>query len=315
MNVICSHTKPLDLENGIIFGILLCIATCAATFCNILVLTIFIKMWKKSASNHILLSLAIADVLVSVILGPITVLQLFDVEISKECTANFIRGYFLIFLVGSSLLTLALVSYDRYLLLTKLSNYNKYMTINKAIFLIVFSWVFPGLIPITKRIYVFYSILCIIMYTFPLIALVTFYLLITREVRKREKDLFFKKYNSSKKYCPAELNIHSDAEGVRHPNAESFRKHFTHLKLAKSITVLIACYFACIFPLNIWMFLELVKVEYSKYSSNIFYLCSLLLMQVNSCINPVIYFSKQKEFKKKFKNIFKRRTSATPPLD
>ena len=307
--MICSHTKPLHLQNSTIFGILLCVATVVAAVCNILVLMIIVRLKKRSATNYILLSLAIADVLVGTILGPITVMQVLDVELSVNCTANFVRGYFLVLLVGSSLLTLAVVSYDRYLLLTKRSNYNQHMTMHKAAFLIGFSWLFPGLIPITKSVYMVYSILCMANYTLPLIALATFYFLITKEVRKRENELCHKIKSEStrQKYLTAEPNVHC--------KVSASRKHVTHLRIAKSVMLLIACYFACIFPLNIWMFLELTKVEYSKVSSEIFYLSSLFLMQVNSCINPVIYFSKQKEFKKGFKHLFKRRTSSTTPLE
>ena len=313
--MICWRVKLLHLTNITIFGILLCVATFVAAVCNILVLVIIVRMKNRSISYHILLSLAAADVLVALILGPITIIQVLDIELIENCLAHLIRGYFLVLLVGSSLFTLAVVSYDIYLLLTKLCNYNQYMTKRKATVLIVLSWLFPGLIPIAKHFNMMaYVILRVTIYTLPLIALITFYFLITKEVCNREKNLchhgtnrFVASNDNSSSYdIPTnQSNDITTAETTIRCERMTSRRQMKHLKLAKSVTLLITCYFACIFPLNIWMILELAKVEYSNLAHQIFYFSAVFLMQVNSCINPIIYYLKQREIKKGFHQIFK----------
>ena len=311
--MICWRTKLLQLPNIMIFAVLLSVATVLATACNTLVLIIILRMKKKSISYHILLSLCIADVLIGFVLGPLTITQMLDAELLSNCLAHYIRGHILVLLVGSSLLTLVLVSYDRYLLLTKLSNYNQYITNQKAALLILFSWIFPGLIPIVKQFsMITYVILRIINFTLPLVALATFYFLITKEVIKREREFlqhnknrFVAGNSSSLTKITSGCSCMSATSTAYHFHNISFRNQRKHLSLAKSVTLLITCYFACIFPLNIWMVFELIKLDYSIKAHQIFYLSAVFLMQMNSCINPVIYYLKQRDIRKGFWKIFK----------
>ena len=311
--MICWRTKLLQLPNISLFAILLSLATVLATVCNIIVIIIIVRMKKRSTSNHILLSLSVSDLLVGSILGPITITQVLDTQLLSNCTAHFIRGYILVLLVGSSLLTLAVVSYDRYLLLTKLSNYNRYMTKQKASLLIGFSWLFPGLIPIAKQFNMMaYVTLRIFNCTLPLVALGTFYFLITKEVRRREAEFSHHRENPhifSNNIIPindtsGKISM-SPESGVVYLHDENSRNNKKHVRLAKSVTFLISCYFTCIFPLNVWMILELAKVEYSIFAHQVFYLSAVFLMQINSCINPIIYYLKQNDIKKGFRKIFK----------
>ncbi|XP_012558845.2 adenosine receptor A3 isoform X1 [Hydra vulgaris] len=308
--MICWRTKLFPLPNLTIFAILLSILVVAAVGLNFVVVIIILRMKKRELCSYILLSLSISDLLIGMVLGPITIAQILDYKLLLNCTAHFIRSYILVLLVGSSLLTLAAVSYDRYLLLTKLSNYNQYMTKKKVILLIGFAWFFPGLIPLTKIFNMtLYVVLRIANCTLPLITLGAFYYLITQEVRKREIHTSQNRINS----CALDndiftVNKHTANIGrstdlsVKYYSHDKLRKH---KRVAKSVTLLIACYLAFIFPLNIWMILELINIEYSPKAHEVFYMCVVFFMHANSCINPIIYYAKQSEIKKGFKQIFK----------
>ncbi|XP_047136694.1 beta-2 adrenergic receptor [Hydra vulgaris] len=316
--MICWRTKLNHLSNLIILGILLCVATIVATVTNMLVLIIIARMKKRSISYHILLSLATADFFVGLILGPITAIQVFDVMLLENCLTHTIRSCFLILLVGSSLSSLALVAYDRYLLLTKLHNYNKYMTKKKVIIFILLSWFVPGIIPIARQFNMTaFVVLRVAVYTLPLVALIVFYFLITMDVRKKERNLSRHQINqnvagSDNSSTCENSNSHETAvvEIKRHYNFLNSGRKIKHIKLAKSVLLLIVCYFVSIFPLNIWMMLELANLNermYSNLAHQIFYFGAIFLMQVNSCVNPVIYYLKKKEIRRGFHQIFKKR--------
>nr|XP_047127176.1 D(1C) dopamine receptor-like [Hydra vulgaris] len=317
--MICWRTKLLSFTNSKIFAILLTIPVVATITLNLFVVIIIIRMKKREIRNCILLSLSTSDLFVGMILGPITITQFLNTDLLSNCTVHFIRGYILVFLVGSSLSTLAVISYDRYLLLSKLTNYNKYMTKKKVIFLIGFAWFFPGFIPILKKINMTtYVILRIINCTLPLPTLVVFYFLITKEVHKREvmlrryksnstklKKIVFDSIESNNSISSKDNNIDSTKYSVNYLRTENSRKLKYNIRVAKSVTLLITCYFTFIFPLNLFMILELANVQYSPEAHEIFYMCAVFFMQVNSCINPLIYYSKQRDIKKGYQQILK----------
>ncbi|XP_065668252.1 adenosine receptor A3 isoform X2 [Hydra vulgaris] len=320
--MICWRTTLFQLQNINIFAILSSILILATIFCNLFVIAVIKNLKKRKISNLFLLSLSISDLCVGMVLGPFTIIQVLDVDLLLSCRAHFVRGYLLVLLVGSSLLTLAAVSYDRYLLLTKLTNYNKYMTENKAFFIILFCWLFPGLIPIVKSFNMTtYVVLRITTCSFPLVTLGTFYYLITKEVYTKRFKFLQNKTNNNivvndfSLMCNENIdylidkntaNISNSATlSVHLFNTKNTRNYKNRIRVAKSVTLLIACYFAFIFPLNIWMILELSNLEYNTKAHQIFYLCAVFLMQANSCINPIIYYSKQSDIKKGFLQIFK----------
>ena len=95
------------------------------------------KMGRKMTSSvKILSSLAVSDLLVGVVLSPVTSWQVLNHTSLSNCNAEYVRRYFSILLIGSSVLTLGLVAFDRYISLTKLTNYNRYMNNRKLISLL-----------------------------------------------------------------------------------------------------------------------------------------------------------------------------------
>nr|XP_047140540.1 octopamine receptor beta-1R-like [Hydra vulgaris] len=310
--MICWRTNLLELPNLKIFGILLIIPILAAIVCNFCVFIVIVRMQKRAISNYLLMSLSISDLLVGIILGPLTLAQVFDINLLSNCTAHFIRSYFLVLLGGSSLLTLAVIAYDRYLLMTKLTNYNKYMTKRWGFTLVGFSWIFPGTIPIAKILNMnAYVVLRILNFTLSVVALGTFYFLIIKALNNKRVEFRQNNqiYQSVSCYSQVDKNINKQNKliksSVNYFLIKNLKRQKYYTKVAKSVTLLFTCYFAFIFPLNIWLILEISNVKYDVIAHRIFYLCAIFLMQANSCINPLIYYLKQKDIKNGLRQVYK----------
>ena len=96
--------------------------------------------YKITSSTKLLTSLAVSDLLVEIVLSPLTCRQVVNYISLKGCDIDYIRRYILFFLCVTSGLTLALISYDRYIYLIQMTNYNKYMTKRKLLPLLMFAW-------------------------------------------------------------------------------------------------------------------------------------------------------------------------------
>ena len=125
----CS-TRMSSLEPPLttIFGVMFISISVFASVTNGFVLFVLWKPGRKvTTSTKILTSLAVSDFLVGMILSPLTSWQVLSKSLN-DCRVEYTRRYLVLLLTGSSVLTLGLISYDRYILLLKLSNYSKYMT-------------------------------------------------------------------------------------------------------------------------------------------------------------------------------------------
>ena len=305
----CS-TRMSSLEPPLttIFGVMFILTSFIASIANSLVLFVLWKPGSKiTSSTKILTSLAVSDLLVGMILSPLTCWQVLSTSL-RDCNIDYIRRYFVVFLTGSSVLTLAMISYDRYTLLTKLTNYNKYITKRKVIAFFVFAWLVPAVIPVLQlKIFgtVAYLVAVTIIFFGPLLVLICSYYFILRVIHRQERTL---------RTYDLEVGAVSEDNINKGTSKNSFhqiilterkkRKERKQIALAKSVTVLIICYTLCLMPSNAWMMFHLLNSKYKFLDWKVFhawYIISTLATQLNSCINPVIYFLKNPEFRKRAK--------------
>ena len=139
---------PLTTAFGIRFVVISVIATTGNGF------VLFI-IWRPghnlTSSTKILTSLAVSDLFVGIILSPLTCFQELNEVSLNNCKIDYIWRYlFFFFFATPSGLTLAVISYDRYILLTKLTNCNKFMTKRKLIFLLMITWMILAMPPVFK---------------------------------------------------------------------------------------------------------------------------------------------------------------------
>ena len=93
----------------------------------------------RTRSNYFLLLLSIADMTVGLVVQPMISLLIIGLKLGiRQVLLMFVST----FSCGSSFGILAVISYDRYLHLSKLNNYNKHMTSKKCTALVLLVFVY-----------------------------------------------------------------------------------------------------------------------------------------------------------------------------
>ena len=244
-----------------------------ATLTNAIVLRILSLPDCRSRSNKILISLAISDFLVGVIVFPTTAYQVLNYESLENCDVDFVRAYFSLMLHGSSCLTLAVISFDRYILMTKMKIYHRRSIKGLMVFLVLISWAIPAITPFLRFIgSVPYLGVVMSIFILPFIVLCSSYFLITNAVKKQEAALKRHFVDSLKmKSRQTENNNKTLEETVNNNisvasqdqtqvNKQQQKSQKTHLKLAKQVIFLLLTYFCCITPLLMWLILNLANI-------------------------------------------------------
>ena len=218
---------------------------------------------------------------------------------------KYTNGFLGYSLIGVSIISVSIMAYDRYTLMTKLNNYNLYQTDRKINIMLIASWVLSIMITaldfFSKRInsYALYTFTRIVMggvVISVLIALVVFYVLLVRCFKLRAK----------------EMNAHRSSIAGR-ADISSTTNH-RHVKLAKKVSLLIICYIACLLPTVISLVVRNIYKSRAVYplAAQQFSLFSFFTAAFNSCLNPIIYAAKYPEFNQRLKVMMGWRTTKRP---
>ena len=121
-------------------------------FGNSLIFFVFYKDRRPhTRSSCCLLSPVTTDFLAGFLLEPIHATQLFYWTARTNCGLNTVRRFITSMLLGASMSSIALISYDRYLLLSKSSQYNAHTTKRRIEVPLLLCWVLPGLSPLLNH--------------------------------------------------------------------------------------------------------------------------------------------------------------------
>ena len=272
-----------------LFGIIHIGIGLSALFGNVVVLMIiaFARLF-RNPSNIILSSLAMTDFLVGIILQPMHVMQLFSREFRAHCPFNGIRRDLSVFLAVASFSSITLISYDRYIRLSRTVNYSKHMNLVKAAIFVFFCWLIPALFPLLRLIQkdekIFVAVVSLYCYSnFITTAIIYYY--IVKIVRQKKRQLA----------GPRSFLI-------RH-----------HIHAAKTVAVLVAFFFFVTAPISLYNTLVGIQVIFSTRISGftgkqreIFYTVAVTCAMANSGINPIIYYARIPEFRKQINKLFRR---------
>ena len=267
---------------NLVFGGINVAVSVTATLENLLVL--FILFWYKdlhTLTNRIFVSLAVTDVMVGLTAAPLHAAELLIKDFSHNCLADQARRSISSVLIGASAFTIATISYDRYLHLTKLCNYNEHMTKRKINIFIAFSWMIPGILPIlqildkSKNIYV--SVFSAFMGTVFIVLLIC-YVMILSVLRQR----------AAWRKRSAQLEIRQ-------------------LRTMKTVITIITCYFIMGLPVTIPLILLVFRID--PKTNGAIYVSVLTLNMLNSSVNPVIYYCRNPNFKRNAMRLFYLSTS------
>ena len=131
------------------FAIMFGINSVVASVMNVTVLLLFTKVRSlHNKSDLHILSLAIGDALIGLILSPISVAQVCNKNYDNCFVSKL--GSYMATLLGITAFTVMMIAYDRYIKLSKLERYDIFMTKKRFLVLVLFPWFTPILIMIGK---------------------------------------------------------------------------------------------------------------------------------------------------------------------
>ena len=83
------------------------------------------------------------------------------------------------------------------------------------------------------------------------------------------------------------------------------RSHKKTLRLTRTASVLIITYLICHIPFAVFLLIRILRPSFlSPYISQIWFLTSECLTQINACLNPGIYFMTSKAYLKEIRKLF-----------
>ena len=256
-----------------------------STFGNIIVIWIFLKDRRlRSRSNYCLMSLAVNDLLVGSILEPLHVIQFFSSEYRNNCTLNTARRFLSTLLMGTSIGSIAVISYDRYVHLSKTVNYRDHMTRLKVAILLSVSWLGPIIIPIIRfTSEAVYKILVVLYLISIFVVMFTCYFFIIRIVKNRRAFL-------------------SSSTNMDRKSASDIK---AHIKAAKAIILIISFFVGTFAPLAVFHlatgFSSLASYPISNNAREVGYAVLMTIGMANSGINPLIYYLRIPEFRSRLR--------------
>ena len=268
----------------------------ASSIGNLIVFWIIIKSKSlHTRSNFCLMSLATTDLLVGLILEPLHIMQLFSAGYRSDCQVNSVRRFLAALFMGASIGSIAVVSYDRYVHLSKTLNYRQYMPKKKIACLLTIAWMVPLAIIFTRYISEFVYEVTLIVYISTIIAImVTCYFFIIRIVKNGENSL-----------RTAMKTPKRPSDGDK--SKLKTREMKSHIKAARAIIFIIATLFLTFAPVLVFFAMaalgRLLKLSVftSATSRDIGYACSMTIAMANSAMNPVIYCLRIPEIRTSFK--------------
>eukprot|EP00794_Sanderia_malayensis_P008442 gene8442-9343_t len=291
----CVTNLGVSSELRITLGITNSVIGLLALLGNLLMFVIIYKNKRlQTRSNTCLLSLAMTDFLVGIILEPMHVMQLFSATLRYNCTFNTVRRFLATFLLCASIMSIALISYDRCMHLIKTVNYPHHMSRMKIAFLILFCWTLPAALPFIR--FAGESLYCaaiILLIASVFLTMVICYYFIMKVVR-----------NTSRNITPA-------VEVIDDEQRETRRETRSHIRVAKAIAIIIIIFGLLFTPIAVFMsivsFSALPFIDYKGFHGNVKEVCYAVAMttaMANSAINPAVYYFRIPEFKEKLKMLF-----------
>ena len=286
-----------ELRN--MFGVINLLIGLAAFTGNLLAILVILKtnyFWNRSTC--FLASLMLTDFFIGAIIEPMHFAQLFSQELRNNCKFNNVRRYVTTVLIGGSVYSIGLVSFDRYTRLSRQQNYTRYMHKAKVTVLIVLSWVLALIVPVLMKIskdeQVYSGIVfgnTIMIFIFMAIC----YLLIVKIVKEKKRL----------------LNQHELQNGTREGHTR------TDIRAAKASVLLIMCFCLTMFPLSIYHCMVAVKAlvphsipGFKELTRDTFYTVGVTIAMAGSAINPLIYYFRSPTFKENLLQMLNAKCSA-----
>ncbi|XP_072550787.1 trace amine-associated receptor 13c-like [Salminus brasiliensis] len=263
-------------------------AVVLVTLCGNLLIIISVCHFKQlhTPTNMLILSLAVSDFLVGVLVMPTALIWM--IEACWMFNAFYCLCYVLIsyYLTNISIYTVALIAVDRYFALCNPFLYTKKATLSSMRIVVLCNWfvllfynvtlqyfnghfggttLCPGDFLVLDEVWSLVDLL--LTFAFPCSVIIILYTLVFVIVRKHATAI-------------RELNALTRTRTIK--NMSDSMK--SERKAAKSLGILVSVFLACLFPYFIYTVLgNIIEVEVGSFQN------LLMLVYLNSAINPVIY--------------------------
>ena len=245
---------------------------------GLVMLALFTYPKLRKRSNYFLLYLSITDMTVALIVQPMSCALVVDFYYAGQfCIVSVLMTYFAACMCGASFGMLTLISYDRYLHLSKLNDYNKYMADKKfkALVCIVFTY------PIVVGSFMFHKKTVRVFYT--LVVIISLFLM---------GIICFCYYKSWKIVKTKSMSTSTN------------KKTKKQWKVTKSIGLIVLFCITSWSPLSVFTFFQEMcwfigvdfQTKYYPENLQILYFC-LLCGFANSCMNPFLYYWRKKDIR------------------
>ena len=287
---------------------------------------VLLATWRErnlhQPNKYFIACLAVADLLVGIIIGPVKVYRLNFAHKSRPDISNDLCRFMVwidTLAVTASVYTLMFISFDRYLKISKPLKYRSRMTTSKSLKIIFIIWLIstafatyaatpdsgsngflasggylcPDLYGGTIDKYIEYlTFICVSVIFLPAIVILIMYALI-----------FFVAYKRQKMLRNGELGETSTVQ-----NQRSVLRH--DLKIVRMLLIVVGMFLFCWFPFAIYYLSVFYNPNtlkgWSLESWLTFYEVISLLPLINSLCNPIIYAYLDQTYREAFKHLFQK---------
>lgn len=284
-----NDSRSASTENGTVPGcftplahgaVMIALSVSAAllgTVGNLLVCgSVFTTRSLRTIANFILVSLAVADLLVTVLAQPLFVAYL-AMSTRATCTDTVELLFRLIAnaCCGASVLHLCLISIDRCIVVLKPHDFRKIITKKRLAVVLVAAWLFPVIyailrMTISRRVTSYFTV---VVFALSFVIIVVCYLLIVTKIKKQRR-----------------------MSSIRNTNRKL--RDEVERRVTMTIAIVIAFFLVSWFPL---IFLRSFK---AGKNSGLVYDWARTLSLINSAMNPWIYCLRMRGFRLAYKRLF-----------
>ncbi|XP_038077365.1 octopamine receptor beta-1R-like [Patiria miniata] len=323
---------PFHDVHLVLLSVLYGIAFIAGTPGNSLViLAVLLSKKLRTTTNTFVVNLSVADLLTCLVLIPvnanvISTLYFGIGDLQVGLTLLLVTGFILYTTLGCSILTLICIALNRWLLITRpLTTYQKVYTPKKIAVCLMFVWVIPIVFVLTlgysglgKRYFI--VVLAVAMFPIPLTVIIACYVLIWRRINRQVRSMASSSHipevsNEPITHNSTETQLDDIPTDSTQPQARSNSAMTTgndqlsrhQIQITKNMFYVVCAFVLCVGPYAISLVPAITDIKFvlvSQYASAI--------LVFNSCINPLIYATKHRDFKTVFRCIVSRQWDDIP---
>ena len=273
MEELASNQKPYFI---LFFGLF----SFVATIMNVIVIYLFIMQKSlRTSSNKFIVSLAVGDLLMGLLLGPANILQICSIYgCFLQTVANLVSST-----MAVSGVTIGCIAYDRYLYVKSVSRYNSKSMRRVVSVMIVLPWFMPVVLIASKLSSEIGNAVIVISLIFTIYAFLSFsYVKLIQLLRTSLK--------------------HSKQANMRNAKMVTFIKWVFMFAIIFTLPIVVnrSMQIKYLITNRNWLLYKQNKTFFKSLAQCLFIL--------NSCVNPILYCWKHQAFRKAFnRTFFKRR--------